>query len=179
MSQWGRPTKARQAVNLMRWRLGHVLEDRLTRGWVRSNGSCGAAETVRLFLDSYLQLWELTGMPKKTEKRAEWVGFVDIKLTSEQDDAFDHWDLEDEDVLLLLGSTVAEGYKFTLAYNGSNDNFSASLTGGLATGENAGYTLSAFAETWYEAIKYLMFKHSVVCDGDWRNSPAATRAKRG
>lgn len=179
MSQWGRPSKGRQLASVMHWRMNHVIEDKELRGKVGPGGYSSAAETVRLFLESYLAIREYLGMPKKTEKRAEWVGFVDVKLTSEQDEAFDSWDLEDEDVLLLLGSTVAEGYKFTLAYNGSNDNFSASLTGGLPTGENAGYTLSAFAETWYEAIKYLMFKHSVVCDGDWRNSPAAARAKRG
>ena len=108
-------------------------------------------------------------MAKQTQKKSvQWRGFKDVKLTDAQRDAYEHWDAEDGDVYLLLASAVASGFKFTMSYNGSNDTYTATLTGQDAAPPAAqGYSLSAFAPDFYNACRTLAYKHDLILEGDW------------
>lgn len=105
---------------------------------------------------------------KKSKKTVQWRGFKDVRLTEAQRDAYDHWDIHDADVYLLAASAVSSGFKFTCSYNHSNDTYTATLTGQDGAPPAAqGYSLSAFAPSWYDAVRTLMFKHDAVLEGDW------------
>ena len=108
-------------------------------------------------------------MAKQTQKKSvQWRGFKDVRLSDAQRDAYEHWDAEDGDVYLLLASAVASGFKFTMSYNGSNDTYTATLTGQDAAPAAAqGYSLSAFAPDFYNACRTLAYKHDLILEGDW------------
>lgn len=105
---------------------------------------------------------------KGKKKQVQWRGFKDVRLTDAQRDAYEHWDIHDSDVYLLAASAVSSGFKFTCSYNNSNDTYTATLTGqDGAPAAAQGYSLSAFAPGWYDAVRTLMFKHDAVLEGDW------------
>lgn len=108
-------------------------------------------------------------MAKQPQKKSvQWRGFKDVRLSDAQRDAYEHWDAQDGDVYLLLASAVASGFKFTMSYNGSNDTYTATLTGQDAAPAAAqGYSLSAFAPDFYNACRTLVFKHDLILEGDW------------
>lgn len=122
-----------------------------------------------------LNMWELglyaqgDDMAKKTgTQQVTWRGFKDVRLTDAQRDAYENWDIHDGDVYELLASAVSQGFKFTCSYNNSNDTYTATLTGQAGVPDAAkGYSLSAFAPTWYDAVRTLAFKHDAVLEGDW------------
>ena len=47
------------------------------------------------------------------------------------------------------------------------------------TGKNAGYGLSAFAESAFEAMAIVLFKYHLVVDLSWPDLVKSTRSKRG
>lgn len=116
------------------------------------------------------RLRELLGMPAKGREQSSWVGFVDIKLTNEEKEQFSAWDVNDEDLWIIFEDVIRTGHKVAVTYNKQNDNFVASFTGLEANKTNAGYTLSAFAPNWYAAVRVLVFKHSMILEGDFGNA---------
>lgn len=122
-----------------------------------------------------LDMWELglylqgDNMAKKeTKQQVSWRGFKDVRLTDAQRDGYDHWDAHDGDVYELAASAVSQGFKFTCSYNHSNDTYTATLTGQAGVSDAAkGYSLSAFAPSWYDAVRTLMYKHDIILEGDW------------
>lgn len=143
----------------------------------------GSLDSQTLMLEHFFererQLKEMLNMAQKKEKAAPWVGFVDVKLTAEQDAAFDVWDATDEDVITLLQEANSGGYKLSVVWNGSNSTFIASLTCTDKDIVNAGYTMPAFSSSWYEAIRLLVFKHFYVTEGNWLEHTGGTRSTRG
>lgn len=127
------------------------------------------ARRVELDITELGEYWTGDNMADKGKKKAvQWRGFKDVRLSDAQRDAYDHWDAHDEDVYLLAASAVSSGFKFTCSYNHSNDTYTATLTGQDGSPAAAqGYSLSAFAPTWYDAVRTLMFKHDVILEGDW------------
>lgn len=116
---------------------------------------------------------------KPKEVKPVWVSFKDIPLTEAQLDAFDHWDTHDEDVWILVTDVIQAGYKLSLTYNSGNDTFSASITGSGGGDPRQHFTVSGFAETWYEAVRLLMYKHHVICEGDWSKATQSGGRRRG
>jgi len=116
---------------------------------------------------------------KANETLNGWKGFKDFKLTSEQLEAFAVDGVHDDDLMDLVQSTLADGYKISLTYNGQADTYNASMTCNNEKLANMGYTLSAFAPTLYTALGLLMYKHHVLLDGDWGNIPAPQRGGLG
>nr|CRY96412.1 hypothetical protein [uncultured prokaryote] len=132
------------------------------------SGHQRAAKVEKLFGDVYYAVWGITLAKEKKQTQVQWRGFKDVKLTGEQRDAYESWDAQDADVYELLASAVVAGYKFTVSYNSGNDTYSATFTGqGEAPASARGYSLSAFAPSWYDACRTLAFKHFYVLDGDW------------
>lgn len=156
--------------------------------WPENYGAYGPNDESELAVTLTLEIAELAtylgtpgddDMAKKQEK-IQWVGFKDVTLTDTQRDAYEHWDVQDGDLYELVAVTVSQGYKFTCSYNQSNDTYTASFTGTeRAPAAAKGYTLSAFAPTWYDAVRTLCFKHDLVLDGDWSNIQASGKARWG
>lgn len=128
-----------------------------------------AARLVELEIEELSHYKPGDDMAKKNDKvQVQWRGFKDVRLTEAQRDAYENWDCHDADVYQLAAEAVSSGYKFTCSYNGSNDTYTATLTGQSGVGvAAAGFSLSAFAPDWYSAVRTLMFKHWYVLEGDW------------
>lgn len=112
-------------------------------------------------------LRERTGMPTKKNDRGEWHGFVECKLTDAEKELFGQWDIHDGDLFVLLSAATCTGLKLSLTFNKQNEHFVASFTGGAESGKNEGWTLSAFAPDWYNAVRALLFKHEVLLADGW------------
>lgn len=104
---------------------------------------------------------------KKDKYVFTWRGFKDVKLSDAQKAGFEAWDVQDNELYELLATIVQGGYKFSCVYNTSNDTFIATLTGGQGSGAADGYSMSAFAPDWYNALRVLVFKHVEILGGDW------------
>jgi len=124
---------------------------------------------------------EILGMATKanTKVLGNWKGFKDFKLTAEQLEAFASFDVDDDDLMDLVQTVLAEGYKLTLTYNGQSDTYNCAITCNAEKHANEGYTMSAFAHSAYIAMKLLMFKHAVLLEGDWDKIPAPQKGGMG
>jgi len=118
-------------------------------------------------------------MAQKNGRVTEWKGFYDCKLTDAEKEQFALWDVADSDVWLGLGSYCEQGYKVTCSHNHTNGTFTAAATGTSDNKHNAGYTLSAFAPTMYDAVRLLLFKIDVVLPPKWHERPAMDENKWG
>jgi len=131
-------------------------------------------------LASYLKGTAVGRDPKdKAKAKPQWIGHKDFPLDQEAKDAYEHWDIHDDDVYQLAAGTVQSGYKLSVNYNSSNDTFQASLTGDGGEGKNFTYTMSAFAPDWYNAVRLVLFKHHVLLDCDWGKIAGSSGAKWG
>jgi len=133
-------------------------------------------------MDGYLlEAGELLGMPRANGKKVltAWRGFKDFRLTAEQLEGFAAFDCEDDDLMDLIQTTLAEGYKLTLTYNGQSDTYNCAITCNAEKHPNEGFTMSAFAQTAYVAMKLLMYKHAVLLEGDWDKIPAPQKGGMG
>lgn len=116
---------------------------------------------------------------KKMSKptRAEWKGFHNVNLTKADEEAFLAWDVGDINVYAWLGHLVDNGYKVSFDYDPYNQGHRASLYCTQAKMAWAGYTLTAWADSPELAFKLLLFKHDVMCKGEWDVAPDV--GKRG
>lgn len=128
-----------------------------------------AARTVELEITELAMYLPGDDMPQeKKKKQVQWRGFKDVRLSETQREAYEHWDIHDGDIYELAASAVSQGFKFTCSYNHSNDTYTATLTGQDGSPSAAqGYSLSAFAPSWYDAVRTLMYKHDAILEGDW------------
>jgi len=116
---------------------------------------------------------------KKEKYQFQFRGFVDVKLSDVQRDAFSSWDVHDEELYEIVATVVQGGFKLSTTYNSGNDTFTATLTGQNGTGDADGYSMSSFAPDWYNALRLLVFKHTVILEGDWARAAQAESAKWG
>jgi hypothetical protein len=106
------------------------------------------------------------------EKRAnkwdgKWIGFMDIPLTAELKEQVRSWDADGMTPEEQAEYFVRSGYKLTANWNEKNQAILVSVTGQAGAGKNAGYTLSAHAKTFVQALHVLLFKHVVLSEEDW------------
>lgn len=113
------------------------------------------------------RLREKLGMAKRESKEVTWQGFVDVKLTAVEKDVYGQWDVQDDDLWVLVVDAIGSGHKLSITYNRQNDQFVASFTGQTGTKGNEGFTLSAYAKDWYNAIRVLAYKHAILLESDW------------
>lgn len=159
----------RQLITLQQQTAKNVWDHELEYPYFMAEDQWHAARLLELEireLSIYLSGDNVANATKK--KPLQWRGFKDVRLTDAQRDAYDHWDIHDQDVYELAASAVAQGFKFTCSYNSSNDTYTATLTGQDGAPQAAqGFSLSAFAPAWYDAVRTLMFKHDAILEGDW------------
>lgn len=97
----------------------------------------------------------------------KWLGFVNVNLTAELREAYDQWDIHDEDVWNGLAEYVASGYKVTFSYTHEQGRFTCTFIGQMECGANSGYGVSGFAATAYDALRVTLFKVSVALPSVW------------
>lgn len=109
--------------------------------------------------------------PYHLENDAPWGGFLNIRLTDEQRDNFFVWYRDASvNVEAALDEMLGLGCKLTFAFDGEHDCYICSVTGGLV-GENRShrYTSTSRASTYHEALALTVWKHYVLCEGDYGN----------
>lgn len=128
---------------------------------------------------------DATGSTRKVQKADEWGGFVNVSLDEAHREEFDLWVSEmGGKVYNELSDALGSGLKFTLAYDGKNQCYIASLTGRPDVAGVRAFTccLSARAGTFEDSIAVLMYKHTALLHYDWWdavNEPKATRFSFG
>lgn len=161
--QWAYETD-KQEVHRLLLHLKHqeMLSSRQVASWVTE--FCKDYERIAW------RFKEITGMAKTEYNNADFKGFINISLTSDEKELFSQWDLHDMDLLEVVASRIQGGYKLSCGYNHQNDTFTASWTCAKEKDPNKGYILPAFAKTWYHAVRVLVFKDAMLLGGDWQNA---------
>ena len=166
---WGLGAQAvrRSKYEILFWR-GKAVEE-LRRAEKRNYGKTREVDKIQftLYLRVLSQVREELGMPRKEDRRVEWVGYVNKRMTDQSREQLEAWDFTFEDCFDLLVRRVEQGYKFTLAYMKDNDTFTASLTCNDPKSADAGMTLNGFAPSSDLAIRVLMFKDSILLSEGW------------
>jgi len=119
--------------------------------------------------------------PRKIQKGDEWGGFVQISVDEAHREEFDIWTMETgEGVWRELDDALGSGLKFTMAFDGANQCYIASLTGRPDTSGVRAFTccLSARGGTFSEAITLLMYKHCALLHLDWWDAVNAPKKSR-
>jgi hypothetical protein len=107
---------------------------------------------------------------RRIQKADEWGGFVNVSIDEAHREEFDLWASEmGGKVYDELDDALGSGLKFTMAYDGSNQCYIASLTGRPDVAGVRPFTccLSARAGTFGDAISVLMYKHAALLHYDW------------
>lgn len=105
--------------------------------------------------------------------RPEWKGFVSCELTVEDKKALREGAMSYEDAWEGLLDIIPEGYKLSISWDEKNDTFTASLTAGAGTGDNAGWCLTGRGASFDGAIISLGYKHFTKLRRDWSAGAAA------
>ncbi len=110
---------------------------------------------------------------KQTRKpKIEWLGYLNVNLTVEQDTEFDVWAAKQSIQLSDLDILLNSGYKFSLNWDSFHSGVSASLFANDAKLERAGYTLTAWSTDVESAMLLLFYKHYIICEEQWEHFAA-------
>lgn len=105
-----------------------------------------------------------------TDNEAVWGGFINIRLDDEQKSSFYAWYEDNHPTISkLLEDAICEGVKHGLAYDGKHQTFISTFTGALVLNSTERYVSTSRAGTMLEAIGLAVWKHFVLCDGDYGN----------
>lgn len=97
---------------------------------------------------------------------AEWGGFINIKLSEEQKEAFHAWHAgAGNEPALILDELLGAGMKVTLAYDRENECYICSYTGKLATFSSERFVTTTRAGTMSEVIALAVYKHAYIARG--------------
>lgn len=101
--------------------------------------------------------------------------WINVNLTVEDANEIEAWLATEPDVLGELCRLVVEGGNIALKPANRGDGYMATLTYASSGGSGAGWGLSAFADTPYEAAACLLYKFVVKLDGN--TTPAVSPSR--
>jgi len=96
--------------------------------------------------------------------------FVDVKLTGDDRLVFLHWEGRENDLVMELQRLADDGYRIGVSWSGEQQAYTASLTGRGEGNPNNGLCMTSFAKTLENALWLALFKHHVMCRGQWLES---------
>jgi hypothetical protein len=104
---------------------------------------------------------------KTAASNTSFTTFINVSVPAHMKDAVRGY-LADPAVFVTAVSDLLEaGYRIGCSYDDKRDAMIASLTCRKTGDANEGKTLTAFAQTWPEAITVVLFKHFEVCNQVW------------
>lgn len=107
--------------------------------------------------------------PNKPDKVA-WKGFVTCELNAERKKQFkESWAGHDVS-WLILDETVTPGYKISFSIDQYHNCAQVSWYCSDPKDQNAGWCLTARGPDFSTALSVLLFKHTVVLEGDWTSA---------
>lgn len=102
-----------------------------------------------------------------TSGQGDWKGFINIPLSDDHKNLIRTGAFSLDEGLETIREMLAEGHKISVSLNREQNSVTAAATGVGEHCPNEGYTLSAFAADFTDAITVLAFKHTVIAKGDW------------
>jgi hypothetical protein len=103
----------------------------------------------------------------KEFKKAEWKGYVNFELNSEQKESMRVWIRDLEATQVELDEMLASHYELKVFKNAALGCYQATCFCADPKNENAGYLLQAFAPHWFDALCCIAYKHAIVLEGVW------------
>jgi len=100
----------------------------------------------------------------------EWGGYINVRISEDDKIVYGAW-LEGDGASFwsLLEDAMAEGLKYGVSWDAANDCYIATLTGNGMVGFNVRCCLSSRSSRFEDATALLVFKHAVICQGNWGN----------
>jgi len=117
---------------------------------------------------------------RNQSERAEWKGFLDLRLNDEQLAALDASKPKPSELFTAVDSIISAGYRFLLSYNNRTKLVSVTLVDDDPDRKTGGYALSSSDEDAAGALKMAVYKHMVLLESDWsRLLDVAPKSRRG
>jgi hypothetical protein len=122
---------------------------------------------------------------RKNDKKDEWAGFIQVSIKDSERQEFDLWVSENGPrTWRELDDALGVGLKLTVAFDGGNDCYIASLTGRPDIVGSVAWVccLSGRGGTLEEAVNVVIYKHVALLNRDWyeiANNPKAGRPTFG
>lgn len=110
---------------------------------------------------------------KDAVKKAEFKGFFNYEMNSDEKAACKAWVRNEEVVAIEIEDAIASLYKFTLTKDVRSDGYQATMQAHDPKDPNAGLCMSAYAKHWYDALGVLLFKHTQLLKKDWSSVEAS------
>jgi len=119
--------------------------------------------------------------PLDKQDEVEWGGFINVKLTSDEKEAYTQWlDGDGASFWAMLVDGISTGLKFGLSWDGENDCFVATYSGCGVVDDDRRYCLTARGATMESATALLVFKDVIMLEQDWgRYKPSSGMAEVG
>lgn len=115
--------------------------------------------------------WEMAKNIKKANKKelkkAEFKGFVNIELNTDEKAEMREWIKDTEAVQIEIDEILASHYKLSVAKSEATGSYIASAFCQDGGSVNAGLLMTAHAPHWWDAIACLAYKHAIKCEGVW------------
>jgi len=99
--------------------------------------------------------------------RAEWIGFMDRRLTDDEIAALDESKPKPSELWAAVDDTLSDGYRFILSYNKRTKLASVTIVDDNPDRKTGGYALSSSDTDGAGALKMAIFKHVVLLERDW------------
>lgn len=113
-------------------------------------------------------------------ERAEWVGFLDRRLSDDELAALDESKPKPSELWAAIDDIIAAGYRFILSYNKRTKLASVTLVDDDPLRKTGGYALSSADTDGAGALKMAVFKHVVLLERDWSSLlDQPTKVRRG
>ena len=109
---------------------------------------------------------------------APWGGFINVAITDSEKDEFLGWLVEHKgEVPSMLDDLIAEGMKYGIAYDRENQCYIVTFTGALIEKSNVRCCVTTRAGTWAECDALAVWKHYILCAGDYGDLYASGRKR--
>lgn len=95
----------------------------------------------------------------------QWGGFIDIRLTPEEKEAFLQW--SEPAQWSYLDDLLADEIKLGLTYETETETYLATLTSIKHAGSNLRVVLTSRSGSWERAVMLCLYKHFILLEGDW------------
>lgn len=105
---------------------------------------------------------------KETTKAFKWNGYCNVDVPSAMSGDVANWLADEKEVFAHYNDMLVDGYQIKVYFDQKNERMCANAICHNGDSENFGHALSAFAGDWYTALGVLIFKHEVICEGDWQ-----------
>lgn len=117
---------------------------------------------------------------RRTDERAEWKGFLDLRLNDEQLATLDASKPKPTDLFSTVDTIMQDGYRFMLSYNNRTKLVSVTLVDDNPDRKTGGYALSSSDEDAAGSLKMAIYKHMVLLEGNWsRLLDQPSKSRRG